>query len=198
MSKPRIAIIVGTTREKRFAMTPARWLQDVAATRGDMEVELVDLRDYPMPFFDEPASNAHVTSRNEVARRWQAKVASFDGFVFVTAEYNHSISAVLKNALDYAAPEWHRKPAAYLGYGGVGAARAVEHLRGINVELQMAAMRAAVHIGGADFIAARRGEKRLEDMPHLRTGAQAMLEQLAWWARALKTAREADEAVAAA
>ena len=126
MSTPRIGIIVGTTREKRFAMTPARWVETVASGRDDMTVELVDLRDYPMPFFDEPASNAHVPSRNEVAKRWQAKIGSLDGFIFVTAEYNHSISAVLKNALDYAAPEWHRKPGAYVGYGGVGAARAVE------------------------------------------------------------------------
>ncbi len=198
MNKPHIGIIVGTTREKRFAMTPSVWIRDIASRRDDMTVELVDLRDYPMPFFDEPASNAHTASRDEVARRWQAKVGSFDGFVFVTAEYNHSISAVLKNALDYAAPEWHRKPAAYVGYGGVGAARAVEHLRGIHVELQMAPMRTAVHIAGADFMALRRGDKELAAMPHLAAGAEAMLDQLAWWAQALKAARHADGALAAA
>lgn len=192
MSKPRIGIIVGTTRAKRFAMAPARWMEQIASRRDDMAIELVDLRDYPMPFFDEAASNAHVPSRNEVAKRWQAKVGSFDGFIFVTAEYNHSISAVLKNALDYAAPEWYRKPAAYVGYGGVGAARAVEHLRGINIELQMAPVRTAVHIAGADFMAARRGERDLADMAHLVSSAEAMLDQLAWWASALKTAREAD------
>jgi len=200
MSTPRIGIIVGTTREKRFAMTPARWVETVASGRDDMTVELVDLRDYPMPFFDEPASNAHVPSRNEVAKRWQAKIGSLDGFIFVTAEYNHSISAVLKNALDYAAPEWHRKPGAYVGYGGVGAARAVEHLRGINVELQMAPVRTAVHIGGADFMAVRRGDKDLAEMAHLGSSAEAMLRELAWWASALKAARDADrdEALSAA
>jgi NAD(P)H-dependent FMN reductase len=198
MTKPHIGIIVGTTREKRFAMTPAGWIRDIASRRDDMTVELVDLRDYPMPFFDEPASNAHTPSRNEVARRWQAKVGSLDGFIFVTAEYNHSISAVLKNALDYASPEWHRKPAAYVGYGGVGAARAVGHLRGINVALQMAPIGTAVHIGGADFMALRRGDKELAAMAHLEAGAEAMLDQLAWWAQALKAARNADGVLAAA
>ena len=104
MGKPRIAIIMSTTRATRFADKPAQWIHDLAVARGDMDVELVDLRDYPMPFFDEPASNAYVPSANEVAQRWQEKVGGFDGYIFVTAEYNHGISGVLKNALDYAYP----------------------------------------------------------------------------------------------
>jgi len=198
MSKPHIGIIIGTTREKRFAMTPARWIEGIAAGRDDLTAELVDLRDYRMPFFDETASNAHTPSRNEAAKRWQAKVDSFDGFIFITAEYNHSIPAVLKNALDYAAPEWHRKPAAYVGYGGLGAARAVEHLRGIHVGLQMAPIGAAVHVAGADFMAVRRGDTTLDALPHLHSSATAMLDQLTWWAQALRDAREADAALAVA
>src|SRR2546422_4068505 len=141
MAKPKIAVIISTTRATRFSEKPAKWIHGIAAARADMSVALIDLRDYPMPFFDEPASNAWVPSKNEVAKRWQKKVAEFDGYIFVTAEYNRSMPAVLKNALDYAYPEWNRKAAAYVGYGSVGAARSIEHLRLSCVELQMAPMR---------------------------------------------------------
>lgn len=191
MSQPRIAIIMSSTRAARFADTPARWILDHVATRGDMAVELVDLRDYPMPFFDEAASNAWVPSENKVARRWQEKVAEFDGYIFVTAEYNRSIPAVLKNALDYAYPEWNRKAAAFLGYGSVGGARAVEQLRLICVELQMAPTRTGVHLQGADFIAAWQEGMPLADLPYLAQNATAMLDELHWWATALARARAA-------
>src|SRR5207249_10137248 len=115
MAKPRIAVIIGTTRATRFSDKPAKWIYEIASAREDMSVELIDLREYPMPFFDEPATNAWVPSKNEVAQRWQKKVAEFDGFIFVTAEYNRGVPAVLKNALDYAYPEWVRKAAAYVG-----------------------------------------------------------------------------------
>ncbi len=189
MAKPRIAIILATTRATRFGEKPARWIREIAAARKDMEVELLDLRDYPMPFFDEPASNAWVPSKNEVAKRWQKTIAGFDGYVFVTAEYNRSIPAVLKNALDYAYPEWNRKPAAYVGYGSVGAARAIEHLRLICVELQMAPMRNGVHLQGADFMAALQQGKDFRELPYLQKNAGVMLDELQWWASALKSAR---------
>src|SRR4051812_29380973 len=190
MNKPKIAILVGTTRATRFADKPAKWIRDIAGARGDLDVEVVDLRDFPMPFFDEPASNAWVPSKDPVAQRWQEKIAGFDGYIFVTAEYNHGVSGVLKNALDYAYPEWNRKPAAYVGYGGVGAARAVEQMRLINVELKMAPLRTAVHIGGADFMGVWQQGKSLEELAHLKKGAEDMLEELAWWARALREARQ--------
>ncbi|HVL71955.1 MAG TPA: NAD(P)H-dependent oxidoreductase [Beijerinckiaceae bacterium] len=199
-TKPRIGIVISTTREGRFGDRPARWIHDIAASRDDLAVELIDLRDYPMPFFAEPASPAYATPKDEVARRWAEKVDSLDGFVFVTAEYNRAPSAVLKNALDYAYREFNRKPAAYVGYGGVGAARAIEQLRLINVELQMAPTRSGVHIGGADFMGLLQGGKSFADLPHLAKSAQGMLDELAWWATALKRAREAtvSEAKAAA
>src|SRR5687767_9278644 len=108
MAKPKIGIIISTSRATRFGEQPAKWIQQIGAARTDMDVELVDLRDYPMPSFDEVASNAWVPSKNEVAQRWQKKVAEFDGYIFVTAEYNRGLPAVLKNALDYAYPEWNR------------------------------------------------------------------------------------------
>ena len=160
MAKPKIAIIISTTRAARFGEKPAKWIRDIAAARGDMSVELIDLRDYPMPFFDEVASNMWAPSKNEVAQRWQKKVAEFDGYIFVTAEYNRGVPAVLKNALDYAYPEWNRKPAAYVGYGSVGAARSIEQLRLICVELQMAPTHTGVHHPGRRFpgrVPARQG-----------------------------------------
>lgn len=197
MSEPKIAIILGSTRETRYGEKPAAWISELAARRNDLTVELLDLRDYPMPFFDEVASNAWMPSKNEIAQRWQQKLAGFDGYIFIVAEYNHSITAVLKNALDYAYPEWVHKPAAYVGYGGVGAARAIEHLRLISVELQMAATRTGVHINAAEFLATWREGKSLDEYPYLEQSASAMLDELVWWANALKTAREKESAVAA-
>src|SRR5258708_19826921 len=124
MAKPKIAIIICTTRATRFGEKPAKWIHAIAAARTDMSVELIDLRDYPMPFFDEPASNAWAPSKNEVAKRWQKKVPEFDGYVFVTPEYNRSIPAVLKYALDYSYTDWNRTAAACVGYRRVGAPRA--------------------------------------------------------------------------
>jgi NAD(P)H-dependent FMN reductase len=191
MSRPRIGIVISTTREGRFGDKPARWIRDIAAARGDLAVEIVDLRDYPMPFFDEPASPLYAPPKNEAARRWGQKVAELDGFIFVTAEYNRGAPAVLKNALDYAYKEFIRKPAAFVGYGGVGGARAVEQLRLTSIELQMAPTRSGVHIGGADFIGLLMQGKTFADLPHLEPTAVAMLDEFAWWADALKAAREA-------
>jgi NAD(P)H-dependent FMN reductase len=197
MSKLKIAVVISTTRAARFGHKPAQWVKDISAGRNDMELEIVDLRDYPMPFFDEVASNAWAPSQNEVAQRWQKKIASFDGYIFVTAEYNHSMPAVLKNALDYASPEWNKKAAGFVGYGAVGGARAVEHLRLIAAELQLATIKTGVYIQGADFMAVWKEGKELKDITYLQSGVKDMLDQLAWWTRALKTARD-QEALAAA
>jgi NAD(P)H-dependent FMN reductase len=198
MAKVKIAVIIGTTRAVRFAGKPAEWIADIASQRDDMIVEVLDLREYPMPFFDEVASNAWAPSQNEVAQRWQKKVAQFDGYIFVSAEYNRGVPAVLKNALDYAYPEWNKKPAAFVGYGSVGAARAIEQLRLIAVELQMAPIRTGVHIQGADFMAVWKGGKDIAELSYLRPNATDMLDQLVWWTNALKTAREQPAISAAA
>jgi NAD(P)H-dependent FMN reductase len=198
MSKPKIAIIIGSTRDSRFGDKPAMWVHEFAAARDDIDVEIVDLKEWPLPFFNEVASNAWAPTQNEVGQRWQKKVAEFDGFIFVTPEYNRSIPAALKNAIDFSYPEWNKKAAAVVGYGSVGGARAVEHLRTIAVELQMAPTRAGVHIQGADFFAAWQQGKDLREFAHLEPGVKAMLDELVWWTKALKTAREADAAVAKA
>ena len=192
MSKPKIAIVVGSTRAARFADVPTQWIAKIAKAHADIDVEIVDLRDWPLPFFDEVASSAWAPSQNEVAQRWQKKVAEFDGFIFTAAEYNHAPTGVLKNAIDYAANEWNKKPAGFVGYGSVGGARAVEQLRLIAVELQMAPVKSAVHIAWGDFLAVRQGEKKLEDLEHLNQAATALVNDVAWWAKVLKAARTAD------
>jgi len=190
MSKPKIGIILGSTRDNRFADVPARWIEAAAAKRQDLDFETLDLRDFPLPFFNEKASNAWVPTQDAEGVRWQQKLAEFDGFIFVTPEYNHSIPAVLKNAIDFASPEWNRKPAAFVGYGPVGAARAVEQLRLIVAELQMASVRSAVHIQGADFMGVAQGEKTLASIDHLNDGLQGLFDDLAWWTFALRNARQ--------
>ncbi|HEY4995765.1 MAG TPA: NAD(P)H-dependent oxidoreductase [Aestuariivirga sp.] len=192
MKKLKIAIIISTTRAARFGHKPAQWVKDIAVDRKDIETEIVDLRDFPMPFFDEVASNAWAPSTNEVAQRWQKKIAGFDGYIFVTAEYNHGIPAVLKNALDYAYPEWNKKAAAFVGYGAVGGARAVEQLRLVAAELQLATIRAGVYIQGADFMAVWQQGKELKEITYLEKGVTDMLDQLTWWTKALKSARDQD------
>jgi NAD(P)H-dependent FMN reductase len=189
--QPRIGIVIGSTREGRFGDRPAHWIHDLAQQRTDLAVELIDLRDHPLPFFEEAVSPAYAPPKNDAALRWADKIATLDGLIVVTPEYNHGPSAVLKNALDYAYKEFHRKPIGFVGYGGVGAARAVEQLRLVAVELQMAPVRQAVHIGMVEFLGIWQQGKRFEDYPHLAQAAAGLVDDMAWWTRALKTAREA-------
>lgn len=101
-AKPKIAVIIGSTRATRLADKPARWMLAQAEARGDIDVELVDLRDCPLPFFNELASNRHVPSQDPEAPRWQRTIAGYDSYIFIVAEYSHSATSVLKNALDQA------------------------------------------------------------------------------------------------
>lgn len=135
---PKIGIIVGTIRQGRFGEKPAHWISEIASARTDLEPEVVDLRDYPLPLFDEETGPAMASPEDETALRLGEKMDEFDGYLFVTAEYNHGMPGVLKNALDHVYPQCNRKPAAFIGYGGVGGARAVEQLRLVCIELQMA------------------------------------------------------------
>lgn len=190
----KIGVIISSTREARFADKPAQWILDLANARDDIDAELVDLRDFDLPFFDEKASNLYAPTEDERALRWQEKLAQFDGFIFVVAEYNRSITGALKNALDQAYVEWMKKPAAYLGYGSVGAARAIEHLRLINVELQMVATRNSVHIGGGEFMKVHPmgANGPMSDIADAITpSANAMLDEVTWWGELLKEPRKA-------
>jgi NAD(P)H-dependent FMN reductase len=194
MAKPKLAVVIGSIRPNRFADHPAQWITEIAAKRGDFDVELIDLRDYPLPFFGETTSPAYGPAKADIAQRWARKVAEFDAYIFTAAEYNRGPTAVLKNALDYAYKEWNNKPVAFVGYGGVGGARAVEQLRLNAIELQMAPIRTAVHIQIPVYLAVLKEGKTLAEFDVLQQNAKDMLDQLAWWTNALKAAR--DESVA--
>lgn len=162
MSKPKIGIIISSTRPTRFGEKPAQWILAHAKARADIDAELIDLRDFPLPLFDAPASDLWMPTPNEVAAKWQAKLNEFDGYIIVTAEYNRSITGALKNAIDWAYKPFMKKAVAYVGYGSVGGARAIEHLRNIMVELQAVSVRHAIHIGGSDFVPIMFGQKTWE------------------------------------
>lgn len=195
----RLALIIGSTRPTRFADVPARWVAEAAAERSDFTLEVLDLRDWPLPFFDQPASPARGGGgySNPVVERWQERVREYDGFIATVAEYNHGPTAVLKNALDTAYTEWNKKPIGFIGYGGVGGARAVEQLRMVAVELQMAPVARAVHIGMEPSLGVMLHGKALDDYPYLAESRTVMFDQLVWWGSALKVAREATATAAA-
>lgn len=193
MSKPKVAVIISSTRPTRFGEKPAKWIADHAAARGDIDVEIVDLRDYDLPLFDAPASDLWMPTPNPVAAKWQAKLNEFDGFIIVTAEYNRSITGALKNAIDWAYKPFVKKAVAYVGYGSVGGARAIEHLRNIMVELQAVSVRHAIHIGGSDFLPIMFGQTTWEDVaPRFDALVPEVLDNLVWWTKATKAARDAD------
>ncbi|MBN8631862.1 MAG: NAD(P)H-dependent oxidoreductase [Rhodobacterales bacterium] len=192
-NKPKIAIIISSTRPTRFADIPTAWIKAQAEARGDMDVEVVDLRDHPMPFFDEVASNAWAPSQDPAAVKWQKKIAEFDGYIFVVAEYNRSVTGVLKNALDQAYVEWAHKPFGAIAYGSMGGANALGHLQNIGVELQMVPTRHNVRIGGSDFFKVHPGmggSGNLADIEGaIAPAAKGLLDDILWWAKATMAAR---------
>jgi NAD(P)H-dependent FMN reductase len=193
MTKPKIGVIVGSIRPNRFGDKPAKWIFDHAAARNDIEVELVDLADYKLPLFDAPASDMWMPSPSPEAVRWQEKLNEFDGYIFVTAEYNRSIPGALKNAIDWAYKPFIKKAVGYVAYGSVGGARAVEHLRNVMTELQAVSVRHGIHIGGSEFAGVFMGKKTWDET---KVGFDAfvpdLLNNLVWWTNATKVARESE------
>lgn len=186
----KIGVILGSTRKIRRGGRVAKWLMPQLAQFKGIEFELLDLRDYPLPFYSEdnsPDSLEHGYS-NKIATKWAAKIGKADAFIIITPEYNHGPPAVLKNALDWVYSEWNKKPVAFVSYapGAAGGIRAVEQLRTIAVELQMAPIHKAIHIGHL--------LKTLDENGTLLTGTYneqlpKFMEELVWWAKALKSAR---------
>jgi NAD(P)H-dependent FMN reductase len=183
----RIGIILGSTRPNRNGEQVAKWVYEVAARRTDAEFELVDLRDYPLPHLDEPLPPTLGQYQNDHTKQWAEKIASFDGFVFVTPEYNHSTSGVLKNAIDYLYREWNNKAVGFVSYGGVGGARAAEHLRLVVGELQMADVRQQVALSllteFENFSAFKPGD-------YSRASLDTLLDQVIAWSTALAPLRQ--------
>jgi NAD(P)H-dependent FMN reductase len=190
----RLQIIVGSTRPTRFADKPLAWLVDRLSGRDGFELDVLDLRDHPLPLFDSPMSPARTLRDypNDAVAQLGQRFDSADGYIALTSEYNHGYPASLKNAMDYVFPEFKRKPIAFVGYGNVGGARAIEQLRLVTIEFEMAPLRHAVHILGSIMVPAMTAD---EFSPSLFEALDERLEMLItdleWWATALKVARDA-------
>jgi NAD(P)H-dependent FMN reductase len=187
-----ISVIVGSTRQGRFSEKPARWILQRLESRGGIETRLLDLREFPLPFFDQPVPPAmpgRPPYENEMVKRWTAEIARSDGFIFVTPEYNFGPPAVLKNALDWVYPEWNRKAVAFVSYGSALGARSVQQLRETAIELQLAPVRSSVHIPVATLWAHFQGGDVEAGLAALEAPAKSMIDDLLWWSAALKAAR---------
>jgi NAD(P)H-dependent FMN reductase len=186
----KIAIIVGSTRPGRKAPDVAAWVHGLARERGDADYAVVDIADFDLPLLDESVPPSQGKYSKDHTKAWAAQIAGYDGFVFVTPEYNHATSGALKNALDFLYREWNNKAAGFVGYGSVGGTRAVEQLRLIAAELQMATVRTQVALSlFTDF----------ENLSTFRPGDQhemaltTMLDQLVSWSQAMKSLRESSK-----
>lgn len=189
----KFALIIGSTRIGRFADKAAEWIVAGAQARSDFALDVLDLREHALPMFNERTMPTYGggSDPEPLGEAWRALLSGYDGFIATAAEYNHGPTAVLKNALDSGYRGWRRKPIAFVGYGGVGAARAIEHLRGIAIELQMAPVKQEVSITRDVFVPVRQQGKTLDDFPHLAQARTATFDDLVWWGKALKAARDA-------
>ena len=187
-----ISVMVGSTREGRFSDKSAQWILQHLKNREGVDARLLDLRDFPMPFFDQPLPPAipgRPPYEHHVVKQWTSAIAASDGFVFVTPEYNYGPAAVLKNAIDWVYPEWNRKAAAFVSYGSVAGARSVQQLRETAIEMQLAPVRSSVHIPVATLSAYFQGGDADQGLADLEASAKTMIDDLLWWTIALKTAR---------
>jgi len=180
----KIGIIIGSTRPGRVGEKVGKWVYEQAIKRDDAQFEIIDIMDYNLPLLDEPVPAAYGQYTKEHTKAWAAKIASMDGFVFITGEYNHSTTGALKNAIDYLYAEWNNKSAGFVGYGASGGVRAVEHLRLIAANLEIADVRAQVQLSlftdfenFTEFKPAAMHEKDLH----------ALLDQVISWGKVLKT-----------
>jgi NAD(P)H-dependent FMN reductase len=182
----KIQIILGSTRPGRVGEAVAKWVYKIASERDDIEVELIDVAEYELPLLDEPMPPSLDKYSKAHTKKWAEKIAEADGFIFVAAEYNHSIAGGLKNAIDYLYKEWNNKAVGFVSYGSNGGSRAVEHLRGVSAELQMADVREQLllHLSN-DFenFSIFKPTVRHEEKLH------KVLDQVAAWAEAMQHMR---------
>jgi NAD(P)H-dependent FMN reductase len=193
----RVALLTGTTREGRFSGLVAEWITGHLSEHPEIEIEGVDLRDHPLPFFDgmPPARTGRDYPRDDVARLGNA-LDRADGYVVLTGEYNPGYPAVLKNAMDWTFVEWRHKPITFVSWGNVGGARAVEQLREVAVEFEMAPLRHAVQVLPETMIAVRQAGDAADVslFASLEPKLELMIADLLWWMKALTPAREREEA----
>lgn len=183
--KLKVQVILGSTRQGRKGEKVAKWIYNLASNREDFETEFIDLKDWNIPFLDDPVPPMMGEYSNPLIRKWAKKISEADAYIIVTPEYNHGYPAVLKNALDVVYKEWVNKPVTFVAYGGmVGGARAVEQLRQVAIELQMAPIREAIYIPFIWNAFDESGE--LKNKEDYGKKAENMFKQLVWWAEALK------------
>ena len=183
----KLAIVIGSTRPGRKADAVAHWVWEIAKKRGDAEFELVDIQEFNLPLLDEAMPPSMGRYSQPHTKAWAAKIASFDGYVFVTPEYNHGPSGALKNAIDYLYREWNNKAAGFVGYGSAGGTRAVEQLRLVMGELQVADVRAQVMLSlFTDF----ENFSAFKPAPMHEKSVNSMLDQVIAWGGALKVLRD--------
>lgn len=183
---PKLAIIIGSTRPTRVGESVANWVHQLAKPRRDADVELLDIRDFDLPLLDEPIPPSQGEYTKDHTKRWAATIAGFDGFVFVTPEYNHGICGALKNAIDFLYAEWNDKAAGFVGYGSAGGVRAVESLRLVMAELQVATVRAQVMLSLQDDFEDYRA---FRPRPHQEQALGTVFDQVIRWSTALRTLR---------
>ena len=182
----KIAIVIGSTRPGRVGEAVGKWVYELAKERDDAQFELVDIKDFNLPLLDEPVPPSQGKYSKEHTKRWAAKIDSFDGFVFVTPEYNHGISGALKNAIDFLYAEWNNKAAGFVGYGSAGG-RAVESLRLVMAELQIADVRAQVSLSlHTDF----ENFTIFKPASYHEKSLNGVFDQVIAWGGALKAIRE--------
>ena len=190
--KINVHIIIGSTRQGRFGDKPGKWIFEKAQAHGEMNATLIDLRDHPLPFYDEPMSPAMMEDGypNPAIQAFADLIKTGDAFIVCGPEYNHSMSAVLKNAFDSVYREWNNKPIGFVSWGSVGGARSVEQMRLVAVELQMAPIRNAIHIPSPWNRMKEDGSATDDAFADVEDKVDGLFEQLLWWAHALKGARE--------
>lgn len=182
----KVGIITGSTRPGRVNEAVAKWTFELAKKKGGAEYELVDIQDFKLPLLDEPVPPSMGKYSKPHTKAWAAKIAGFDAFVFVTPEYNHGISGALKNAIDFIYAEWNNKAAGFVSYGSASGTRAVEHLRGVMAELQVADVRAQVMLSlFTDF----ENFTTFKPDPRHEQSLNTLLDQVIAWGTALKTVR---------
>jgi NAD(P)H-dependent FMN reductase len=191
---PHLQVITGTTRPGRFSEKVAEWVMEHVSARDDVSSELIDLRHHPLPFFDQaPPARTGREYPTDAAATLGRSVDRGDGYVILTGEYNHGYPAVLKNALDHTFVEWRRKPVSFVGWGNVGGARAIEQLRQVSVEFEMAPLRHAVHILPDVMVPAMRADPFDTGVfAPLEPRLSALVEDLLWWTMTLAAGRALD------
>ncbi len=192
-----IKIILASIRENRFGDKPAQWIlehvkQLESAGDSTIHVEVLDLREYELPFFAEAVSPIYVAGAygNPAVDRWAQKIGEADGYIIVTPEYNNGYPTSLKNNIDYLYKEWNNKPVCFVAYGSTGGARVVQQLREVAIELQMAPIRNSVHIMNPWLLVEENNALKSGALDMYNKNAENMLQQFMWWMRALKNARE--------